>query len=241
MLVVAMRLNNMLRFFCIVTAILTVFVSPVRGQIFPAIAVESVEIEDPVSYALLIEEANEFMRAEYAVPLFLRAYSASTLLGEPGESFLLSPSLSFDGLLANEAAFASDPRLKGLREQFAAVRALGSKTYLKAVRFDGTNTPGWLFNSLVQVPEEELLLKLMGRWTDTLSEADLELPKLNIFRVIAGDASFTHLVSVNAVSSEHLAQLLDLIAAAGWPLDASKQGKLEATIYRQTLYRELSQ
>jgi hypothetical protein len=84
--------------------------------------------------------------------------------------------------------------VKELRESLAAVStSSGAKTYLKAVRFDGTNNPGVLLNSLVSSNSEESLLSHLNEWELSLKAKEVEVPNTNVFRVILGDGSMTHL------------------------------------------------
>ncbi len=124
-----------------------------RAEFLPALRIEAVQVSDPKAYAALVAQANEAMRTKHQVPLFLRAYAATTLAGETCSAFTLSPAGSFEILQKNSTLFSADPDLADLRKKLRHGGPATSPTWFKAVRFDGTNTPGWLFNTLVKTDD----------------------------------------------------------------------------------------
>lgn len=210
-----------------------------RAEFLPALRIEEVQIADPRSYAQHVAQTNEAMRTKHQVPLFLRAYIATTLTGESRSAFTLSPAGSFEILQKNGATFSADPDLADLREKLRLAGPATSTTHLKAVRFDGTNTPGWLFNTLVKTSDEPALLSRVAELATRLGQSGRPPPKLNVFRVIAGHSAYTHLVSLNEASEPDLAARLDAIAAAGWTLEFSTPNGESCVIVQSTIYREM--
>lgn len=201
----------------------------------PTLMIEPVTVSDPVAYAALVAKANQVMREQHKVPLFLRAYVATSVTGQTQPGFNLSPSGSLAGIMANREIFNRTPALAEIRAQINALTRPGPATYLKAVRFDGTNTPGWLSNTLVKTDQESVLLERVARLKAALAVPPAEPPMINVFRVFAGAGTATHLVSINAASSVQLAKFLDALNAVPLSLDAPP-----VAVLNNTLYEELS-
>lgn len=194
-------------------------IADAKPTILPALIVEPVEILDEAAYARVLSAINAKMKMEHAVPLFLRAYYSDSLDGGMQSAFALSPALTFEALLKNQEVFGEDFNFVELRAAMAAVcQSSGPKTYLKAVRFDGTNSPGVLLNSLVKTDSESMLLEHLEEWMQSVAGLEVELPKLNVFRVISGEGSFTHLVSFNLKSVESAGLLMDQLAVLPLPV-----------------------
>lgn len=222
------------------TAAAAAATAPAAATFLPALMIEDVELTDPDHYVRLIGQANTAMREAHAVPLFLRLYATTSITGQHRRFFTLCPSGSFATLLANRAAFASDPALSLLHDELNALAQPGPAVMLKAVRFDGTFTPGWLNNFYVSTSNEAALVSRAAELTQLLTPAHATFakPHLNVFRVVAGEPHYTHLVSVNASSAAHLADVLDRLAAAGWTL-TSNDPAAPCAVVHNTLYEEL--
>lgn len=205
------------------------------AQLMPALAVEQLEISDTAGYAALVDEINAAMKEKYEVPLFLRAYESTSNSGLAARAFSLSPAGSFEDLMANQYKFEGDDAFAGFRERLDRMSVASPRVYLKAVRFDGTNSPGWLLNTLVKTADEAALLEALAVGIFG-SESE---PKVNVFRVVAGSASFTHLVSLNFDSRAALGAGLDLIADRSWSLAHAEDGTLVCEIVESVVYREL--
>lgn len=216
-------------------ALVFLLAGPAFAQFPPTLMIEPVTVADPIAYARLLAEANRVMREQHKVPLFLRAYVSTSITGQTQPGFNLSPSTSLVGVMANRETFARASEFAELRAWINSVaRVTGPATYLKAVRFDGTNTPGWLCNTMVETGDEAALLARVAQIKTTLSAAPAEAPFINVFRVVAGPDPATHLVSINTASSAQRAGCLDALAAQPSPLQIPP-----VTVLGSTLYEEL--
>jgi len=211
------------------------FTGPAFSQFLPTLMIEPVTVSDPVAYAALVAKANQIMREQHKVPLFLRAYVSTSITGQTQPGFNLSPSASMAGIIANRETFARAPALAEIRAQINAITRPGPATYLKAIRFDGTNTPGWLGNTLVETDQEAVLLERVTLLKAALAVGPAEPPLINVFRVFAGAGPATHLVSINAASAVQLAQFLDILNSVPNPLNAPP-----ITVLSTIPYEELS-
>lgn len=209
------------------------------GEFLPAIAIEETRPADPKSYVALVGQVNDAMRTRHRVPLFLRSYEATSHTGGTPATFVLSPAGSFEALLANGRTFATDPELADLREQLSQAGRSGPSIYLKAVRFDGTSSPGWLFNTRVKTNDEPTLLARIAALATLLTAPEHPAPRINVFRVVAGRTDFTHLVSVNTASSEELAMRLDAIVAGSWTAEFCGPSGSRCEVVQCGLFREV--
>jgi hypothetical protein len=216
-------------------------VLPVRAQVLPTLAIAEVAVSDVAAYGRLIEQANQAMRERHGVPLFLRAYGTLTAGGTMENIFSLRPADTLEHLAENAGAFAADPELRSVRMGIDAVARTGAMTYLKAIRFDGTNAPGFLINTQVKSGDEADLLLRVEALVETLRAVGLSNAKLNVFRVIEGDGSFTHLVSINLDSPGNAAKAMDAIGPVGWDTRGSRTDADAAAVnvIRQARFREL--
>lgn len=218
-------------------SLLLVTTALAQAPVLPALMIEALEVSDTdlAAYTRLVARANTAMRERHGVPLFLRAYTATSITGEPSATFALSPSGSFAGLMANRAAFATDSELSELRSELNALTTPAPATYLKTIRFDGTNTPGWLCNSMVRTTDESALLARVEALAAGLSLPDMSPPLINVFRILAGSYPATHLVSINAQSGQHLALLLDSLITAPNPLSLVPIEIVDTKLYHELI------
>ncbi|GAB5558529.1 MAG: hypothetical protein SynsKO_01760 [Synoicihabitans sp.] len=204
-----------------------------RAEVRPVIKVEPITITSPADIAATVRNANELMRAQHEVPLFLRAYFSPTLTGEEMEGFLLSPSLTMAGLLNNEQQFVADPASQVLREKLRAISRTGPARIFKSIRFDGTHSPGWLNNYVLHASDETELLACVERLAASLTFDENEPVYLNVFRLISGPGSETHFVSINAGSAQALGDQIDQLTTLPDPLDSPTIRVLSRTIYSE--------
>ncbi len=200
----------------------------------PVVWTETISVQSTSAYAELVAEANQAMNDRHDTPLFLRAYVRPTITGSTHTGFVLSPSGSLADLLSAQNAFATDPALRSIREKLKMSGWAGPTRYLKAIRFDGTHTPGWLFNSWISSSDESRLLEQVEKTAKLLVTDDQTRPLINVFRVIEGLGSETHLISLNAGSSAALADRLEHLSSRNNPLEDPA-----IEVYSRTLFREV--
>lgn len=210
-----------------------------RGEFLPTLLIVDVQVSDPAAYTKLIAQANGTMRTKHQVPLFLRAYESISLPEKTPARFALYPGASAEALAANRRLFAADPELVDLRAQLDRLVSAGPEILLKAVRFDGTNTPGWLINTLVKTDDEASLLARVVEFSSRLTLPDRPKPLINVFRVTAGTSAYTHLVSVNSATAEQLVERRGALTATGLSLAFANPSGTRCEIVLTTEYREL--
>lgn len=224
----------------------TLFVSTVLGfsvsclaQVMPALSVQYVEASDSEQYADFVKAANAAMRARHDVGLYLRAYETRAITGQHGELFLLSPAGTFEQLFDNERQFAKHSDLADLRRQLGTVNPTAPRFYLKAIRFDGTNTPGWLLNTWVICDQEDVLLAAARDLKVALPAGTDDPLMINVFRIVAGPATATHLMSFNFPSAAKLSATLDALTENGWPEMGTSEPAARLQIVSSAIFREL--
>lgn len=225
---VAVSVKKLLPKFLLAGCLLS-FAEASFAQILPALLVEDIKISDSAAYADLLDEINAEMKDRYGVPLFLRGYESISTVGRGTRAFSLSPSASFEALAANHQRFEETDEFAGYRERLEALSVASGQTYLKGIRFDGTNSPGWLMNVTVKAEDEDRLLERV----EALAFSDAFEPKVNVFRVLVGEGRFTHLVSLNFESRAALGAGMDEIARQGWRLEFEGCELVESVAFRE--------
>lgn len=222
-----------MRLLLVTLALLT----PVLGEsgFLPVLMIEPITISAPEEYAHRIAEINSLMRERHNTPLYIRAYVRPAMTGSEPQGFALSPSASMSGLMAARAAFLADPTLGKTRGRLKAITSNGPASYLKAVRFDGTHTPGWLCNTLVRTADETALLERVETMAALLTDSGDSPLLINVFRFIAGPGPETHLVSINTASSADLATRLDRLLEHPDPLNATSITLISRTVFHELI------
>ena len=204
----------------------------------PSLLIAEVESNSRDDFIDSLAAVNLRMSEQHGVVPFLRYYQRTGLDVQGSQGFILSPADSFATAFANLQLFAQGATIRSSQDQPALVVQLGVTTYLQAIRFDGTNTPGWLNNIQLASADESALLAVVEEFAQQLEGEGIAAPMINVFRVVAGEAGYTHLVSINTASSERLAMLLDAYGNLGQRmLAASPQSS--HSILSNSLYFEL--
>lgn len=207
-------------------------------EFLPVLLVESANVSDSETFASLVNDINTAMREGHDIPLFLRAYESHTVASTDTTKFILSPSSNYVSLLENHRIFSTDSALEPLRTQLSALASFGAPAYLQAVRFDGTNTPGWLNNFYVETSDESRLLEKVSALAAWLKGNNGEPALINVFHVIAGQPGFTHLVSINLQNSQSMGAFLDSLTIMNWSLEYS-DGSGSSKIIDNVIFKEM--
>lgn len=186
------------------------------AQIRPALRIETVSVVDRSLHLETVARINAVMRRDHDVPVFLRVYESIPCTGAPGATMVLSPAPTFEKWDDQRRLFLDATELTETRREEARAATAGPVQWLKAVRFDGTHAPGWLINTFVRAQAESALLDRVAAIAERLDADAGPRPLINVFRVVAGDGTATHLVSFNTDSSARLMQVLDALVATGW-------------------------
>lgn len=176
----------------------------------PALMIEQITTDDPRAMIEALKQINAGMNSAAGVPQFLRLYQTQSLGNLETSGFLLSPAGDFTALLENNRRFIVDPKLARARSELDATTHLGAPVFLKAVRFDGTNTPGWLNNYLIRTDNEDRLLQSVAN-LHNIAQGSGGQVLVNVFRVVAGETDYTHLVSFNVANREALGSLMNVM------------------------------
>ncbi|MGB0370226.1 MAG: hypothetical protein ACPGN3_02670 [Opitutales bacterium] len=220
---------------CLSLAVLlsqTIAIKAEAPEILPAICIEPVAFSDLPRFQQEMQAINARMSDQHDIPLFLRAYQSLDTQG----GFTLIPALSFESLLTNRDLFSKHPDWTAASNTLSrTLQSSGSHTYLKAVRFDGTHTPGTLLNLRVAAKNESKLLETLERWQTQTQETVSKDIYINMFRVEVGDGSFSHLISFNTDGLKMLGQALDAQPSITRAISESEHG----SIISQSLYQEV--
>ena len=214
--------------------------APEKTQSLPVISITQVEARDADTYAVWIARMNEVMKAKTGVERTYRVYTGDAAGHDSGSLFALSAAESFAAMSKTAKLFAEDPDVQAVRLHMNAIREMGPRTVLKAVRFDGTNPGGHIYNTFAAVSDEAGYLKALEGLRALFDVHDLKDAKINIYRVIAGRTDYTHLISINTPSAERLAAFLDAIATEAWVTEWLATTAKVRTVVRNGTYHEIT-
>jgi len=214
--------------------------APEAKLILPVISIQQVVTKDPTTYAMWIARNNEVIKGKLGVEKFFHVYLGQAAGEDAGAVFAVMAADSFATLTKSWQAVQDDPAAAESRSHLNAIRDLGHRTLLKAVRYDGANPGASLFNTLALLSDEAGYLKATDQLRLLLDTHDLKDAKINVYRVTAGRCTYSHLVSINLPSEERLAVFLDAMttepAFADWVAAAGKY----RTVVRNGTYREIT-
>lgn len=204
------------------------------------ISITQVEARDSGIYAAQIAAVNAVMKAQFGVDPMFRVYLGDSAGEDSGAIFSVTRADSFAALMKNLRTYQTEPSLADLRASLSTIRELGARTLLKSVRFDGVNPNAWLFNTYASVSDEAGYLQAVAGLRALFDSHGLNDAKLNVYRVIAGRTSYTHLISINTPSAERLAALLDAVSSETWAIEWITASAKFRTVVRNGTYREIS-
>ncbi|MFO1449499.1 MAG: hypothetical protein U1F61_15195 [Opitutaceae bacterium] len=210
------------------------------GASLPVIAINEIETKDAKTYSLWIARNNAIAKSKLGLDNYIRLYSGQSAGKDTGAVFAVIASDSFATMAANDQRTEEEPALLESRSHLNTVRTLGPRVLLKAVRFDGTNAGAWLYNTRIMASDEAGYLNALNDLRKLLDDRGLKDIKINAYRVVAGREAYTHLVSLNAPSSQRLAAMLDTMvsdAAIGQWIAASAKFR---TVVNNGTYREIT-
>jgi hypothetical protein len=214
--------------------------APDAKPALPAISIQEVKADDATTYAMWIARNNEVIKTKLGIDKSMRIYLGQAAGEDSGTIFVVNGADSFATMAKQAQATMDEPALVESRAHLNAVRELGPRTLLKAVRFDGRNDDGWLFNTKINANDEVGYLKALDQLRALFDSHGLQDIKINAFRVVAGRDTYTHLVSMNAASNERLSAFLDAIANEPWAAEwIAASGKLRTVVSNGT-YREIT-
>jgi hypothetical protein len=211
-----------------------------KVQPLPVISITQVDAKDAETYAVWIARMNEVMKTKTGAERTYRVYVGDAAGHDSGVLFAVSAAESFVALSKTAKLFAEDPDIQAVKLHMNAIREMGSRSVLKAVRFEGTHAGGHIYNSQVVVTDEAAYLKALDGLRALLDAHGMKDVKINTYRVIAGRTDYTHLVSINTASSEKIASVLDAVATEPWMAEWLASLAKMRTVVRNGTYHEIT-
>ncbi len=178
----------------------------------PTLTVQAVTTDDPSGYATWVAKGNESFKAAGGPDQFTHVYQGIVAGEETGKLFAVRIGESAVALAKNGEALMQVPGHHDIADHLAAIRKLGGAEMLQAVHFEGGYPGEWIFVTHVQVSGEPAYLQALGELRGLLDSHDLKDLKVNVFRVIAGRANYSHEVVISAPSHERIAAMLDSLS-----------------------------
>lgn len=201
---------------------------PAADSKLPArvLSILDVESEDASGYASWIAEYNQIAKAKLGIDGYLRVFQTQIDGQRSGRLRVVVTAKSVAEMMKTAQALENDPAIVQNREHLRAIRQLGGRTLYQAVRFDGTDKGGSIYNTMAVVSDEAGYLKSLEQLRVILDGGGLKDARINVYRILAGRTDHTHLISIGFASSDRLAAFLDFVAmspqAAEWLASTAK-------------------
>jgi hypothetical protein len=114
----------------------------------------------------------------------------------------------------NKYSVALEKDLETLQKQLRGTRQTGGRLLYQAVRFDGADRGGSLYNTLAVVTDEAGYLKALDQLRTIFDSAGFKDAKINVYRLLAGRTDHTHRINISLPNAERLAGLMDVLGTS---------------------------
>ncbi len=214
--------------------------APETAPSLPVIAITQVETKDLDTYVMWIARMNEVMKAKTGAERTFRVYTGDAAGPDSGAVVAVSAAESFAALAKTNKIFSEDPDIQAVRLHMNAIREMGTRTLLKAVRFDGRLTGTHSFHTYASVSDEAGYLKSLDGLRVLFDEHNFKDLKVNVYRVMAGRSDYTHLIAINTPSAERLAAFMDAMSTEAWVAEWLATTAKTRTVVRNGTYHEVT-
>ena len=190
------------------------------------IAVQEVETDDASGYAAWVAKTNEVVKAKLGIDTYYHVFVAGFDGERTGAVRSVTVAESVAAMVKIGAALEGDATIRENRDHLRAIRKLGGRTLYQAVRFDGTYPGAYVYGTLATVSDEAGYLKALDGLRALFDANGFQDAKINAYRVLAGQTTHSHRISINFPSNERLAAFLDFTSSSGpmaeWRAGAAK-------------------
>lgn len=204
------------------------------------ISLLEIETDDPSGYARLMTEYNQAAKAKLGIDNYVRIYESVVDGRKSGRVRAVVSAASVTELTKNNQLLESDLAILQNREHLRLIRKTGSRTLYQAIRFEGTDKNGSLYNTLANVTDEPGYLKALDQLRSIFDANGMKDAKINAYRILAGRTDHTHRINISTPSPERLAAFKDLMAnnqqLADWLANSAKY----RTVVSNTTSREIT-
>ncbi len=206
----------------------------------PAMVVQVISTEDQDAYVALLAKSNALLKEKTGLER-LRHVWVGDFAGDNSHGvFVVSQYASAAAAAQVQEKLKDDADVKALMTQFKAIRHLGPSYLYKGVRNDGMYDGGAVFNTSIICTDEDGYVKALDGLKAIFDANGFKDAKLNLWRIVAGRTTSTHLVVIAFPTETRVAELLDAISDKAllkdWYVTAAK---VRTTVHNGT-YHEIT-
>lgn len=206
----------------------------------PALVVQVVSTEDSDGYVAAITKINAVVKAKTGIER-LRHVWVGDFAGDNAHGIFVVSEFASAAATAQVAdKLKDDADLKPLLAQLKGMRHLGPSFLYKAIRHEGGYEGGAVFNTSLVCTDEDAYVKALDELKAIFDANGFKDAKVNLWRLVAGRSTTTHLVVIALPSAARVGELLDSITDQAllkeWNVGAAK---IRTTVHNGT-YHEIT-
>lgn len=192
----------------------------------PTLVVQAVQTDDADAYTTLLAKANGLIKARTGIEKLRHAWTGDFAGENSHGTFVVSQYDSAAAVEAVNAKLKDYPEMTAVLAEFKKIRHLGPSYLYKAVRYEGMYEGGAVFNTGMVCTDEAAYASALDGLKAILDANGFKDAKLNLWRIIAGRSTTTHLVVLALPTSARVGELLDALSdkqlLKDWSVGAAK-------------------
>ena len=210
--------------------VLPVILAMAVGSLFadtkPAMVVQVVSTEDSAAYVAMIAKINTVIKAKTGVERLRHVWTGDFAGDNSHGVFIVSQFASAAAEVQLQEKLKDDPELKVLLDQLKGMRHLGASYLYKSVRNEGGYEGGAVFNTSIVCTDEDAYVKALDGLKAIFDANGFKDARVNLWRIVSGRTTSTHLVVISLPSQTRVGELLDALSDQAllkdWNVGAAK-------------------
>ena len=220
--------------------ILAMAVGSLFADTKPALVVQLINTDDADAYVAALSKVNALIKDKTGMENLRRVWTGDFAGDHSHGVFVVSHFASATAAAQFNTKLKDDADMKPMLAALKSIRHLGPSFLYKAVRFEGDYPGGAVFNTSIACTDEDAYAKALDGLKAIMDANGFKDAKVNLWRVVAGRTTSTHLVVLALPSEERVAALLDAISDQNllkeWNVGAAK---IRTTVHNGT-YHEIT-
>jgi len=210
--------------------VLPVILAMAVGSLFadtkPAMVVQVVSTEDSAAYVAMIAKINTVIKAKTGVERLRHVWTGDFAGDNSHGVFIVSQFASAAAEVQLQEKLKDDPELKVFLDQLKGMRHLGASYLYKSVRNEGGYEGGAVFNTSIVCTDEDAYVKALDGLKAIFDANGFKDARVNLWRIVSGRTTSTHLVVISLPSQTRVGELLDALSDQAllkdWNVGAAK-------------------
>ena len=206
----------------------------------PALVVQKVDAKDTEAYVAMITKINALVKARLGIEHYRHVWEGD-FAGENSHGiFVVTSFPSVAAAYQSADKLKNYPEMDELLKQLKDMRHLGSSVLYKAVRNDGVYEGGAVYNTNISCSDEAAYLKALDGLKAIMDANGFKDVKVNLYRVVAGRSTSTHLVVISLPTEMRVGELLDAIVDQALLKDWNEMAAKIRTVVGNGTYHEIT-